>query len=87
MAERLIKPQALNTLTSFYKNKARKAVKDWVCIKADNLIILRYSKYVWIEGRQQIFRIFIMENRKKNTIVDQTWLYGKKKNFSAIRQQ
>ena len=28
MAERPIKPQALNTLTSFYKNKAKKAVKD-----------------------------------------------------------
>ena len=86
MAERLMKPQ-VNTLTSFYKNKAQKAVKDWVCIKADNLIILRYSENVWIEGRQQIFRIFMIENRKKKTIVDQTCLYGKKKNSSAIRQQ
>ena len=30
MAERPIKPQALNTLTSFYKNKAQEAVKDCV---------------------------------------------------------
>ena len=31
MAERPIKPQALNTLTTFYKNKAPKAVKGCVC--------------------------------------------------------
>ena len=31
MAERPIKPQVLNTLTSLYKNKAQKAIKDCVC--------------------------------------------------------
>ena len=31
MVECPLKPQALNTLTSFYKNKAQKAVKDCVC--------------------------------------------------------
>ena len=47
-------------------------------------------RYVWIEGWQQIFRIFILydrEKQEKEKIVNQTWLYGKKKIFSAIRQQ
>ena len=78
MAERLIKPKALNTLTSFYKNKAQKAVKTGFVLK--QIIWLYYGTRSTSEMKDR-------NNRKKKTIVDQTWLNGKKKKFSAIRQQ
>ena len=66
MAERPIERQAFNTLTSFYKNKGFKPNKS-IKICVSKLIILWY---VWNEGWQQIFGIFMMENRNK-TIIDQ----------------
>ena len=83
MAERLIKPQAFNTLTSFYKNKAQKAVKNCVCKQ----IIWFYYGTSELPDGNKFPQLYDGKQEEEKTIVDQTWLYRKKKIFSAIRQQ
>ena len=78
MAERPIKPQALNTLTSFYKNKAPKAVKDWVCKQIIWILII--LRYVWIEGWQQISAsLWWKTGRRKNNCRSNLTVHKEKK--------
>ena len=67
MAERPIKQQALNTLTSFYKNKAQKAVKDCVY---KQIIWLYYSTSELKDGNKFSASLFFMigKNRKKKKL-------------------
>ena len=63
MAEHPIKPQALNTLTSFYKNKAPKAVKDWVC---KQIIWLYYGTSELKDGNKFSTSLWWKTGRRKN---------------------
>ena len=83
MAERPMDPYAFNSLTSFYKNYVQKSVKNCVC---KQIIWFYYGTSELKEGNKFSASAMI-ENKGGETIIDQTWLYGKKKLFFSIRQQ
>ena len=82
MAERLIKPQHQQRLHHLTKIKAQKAIKDCVCKQ----IIWLYYGTSELKDDNNISASYDGKQEEEK-IVDQTWLYGKKKIFSAIRQQ
>ena len=67
MAERPIKPQTLNTLTSFYKNEAQKAAK--YCVYKQ-IIWLYYGTSELKDGNKFSASLFFMrgKNRKKKEL-------------------
>ena len=84
MAERPMEPQAFNTLTSFYKNKGFKPKNP---SKSVFVSWLYYGTSEMKDGNKFSASLRWKTGEKKKTIIDQTWLYGKKKLFFSIRQQ